>query len=111
MLYTHRVAAIVYFDFDPTSGFYVLHHCDNRSCCNPSHLYIGTHQDNMRDKAVRGRAGKKLTREDVGEIKTLLAEGHTQAEIAARYHVSKATISQIWRGKIWNHVEPAAPEE
>ena len=109
MLYTHRVAAIVYFDFEPTSGFCVLHHCDNPSCCNPCHLYIGTHQDNMRDKAVRGRAGKKLTLENVREIKQCLAAGATQVSLADRFGVTKATISQISRGKIWKQVEPEHP--
>ena len=36
-------------------GKHVLHTCDVPCCINPAHLYIGTHQDNMRDKAHRGR--------------------------------------------------------
>ena len=35
---------------------HALHHCDNPACCNPEHLYVGTHQDNMRDVAERKRA-------------------------------------------------------
>jgi hypothetical protein len=37
-------------------GLFVLHHCDNRICCNPEHLYVGTKADNMRDMSVRRRS-------------------------------------------------------
>lgn len=36
-------------------GIVVRHTCDNRVCCNPSHLMIGTHQDNMNDRNARRR--------------------------------------------------------
>lgn len=38
------------------NGLFVCHHCDNPPCCNPHHLYAGTHQDNVDDKVRRGRA-------------------------------------------------------
>lgn len=55
---------------DLGSHEHVLHKCDVRSCINPAHMYLGTHVDNMRDCANRGRtAGRKLTDEQVAEIK------------------------------------------
>lgn len=51
---THR-AVFEFFVGPIPQGLHVLHSCDNPPCCNPSHLRAGTHADNMRDKAERGR--------------------------------------------------------
>lgn len=46
-------------------GMLVRHKCDNPLCCNPAHMELGTHDDNMRDKAIRDRAWKGGPRKKV----------------------------------------------
>jgi hypothetical protein len=109
--YAHRVAAIVFLDYDPTSGLCVCHRCDIPDCFNPLHLFIATQQENMSDAASKGRmGGKKLTATDAGTIKYLLRTGRTQRSIAIDYGVSVTTIGQIARGETWRDVQEASPE-
>lgn len=94
-------------------GMFVLHRCDNRSCVNPSHLFLGSHADNMRDMKDKGRANggglggefngqSKLTYEKVAEIKTLWAAGQTsQHKLASKFGVSQKIIHNIVTGKAW----------
>ena len=59
--YAHRVAyELTHGSIPPGRYLYqVLHTCDNSPCCEPSHLYLGTPADNMRDRDMRGRNGHK----------------------------------------------------
>jgi hypothetical protein len=77
----------------------VLHKCDNRICCNPSHLSWGTHQDNMNDMKERERHG--LPKTVIRAVLALLSIGRTQRSIAELYGVSRETISAIATGR--NH--------
>jgi hypothetical protein len=54
VLKAHRVAWALY--RGEVGAWHVLHRCDNPKCCNPDHLYLGTHADNMADRAAKGRA-------------------------------------------------------
>jgi DNA-binding XRE family transcriptional regulator len=102
--YTHRVVGVVFLALDEASGQYVLHDCDTRACCNPGHLRLGSHADNMADASAKGRLSKKLTPAEVIEIRRLRAEGHTQQALADRYGVSRMTIRQIERRETWRHL-------
>lgn len=51
----HRAAYTV-FKGPIEEGMHVLHSCDNTSCCNPQHLFLGTNKDNMVDKIAKGRS-------------------------------------------------------
>lgn len=94
-------------------GMYVLHHCDKPACYEPLHLWLGSNDDNMRDKVLKGRSSINigsahpsaiLTEDDVMAIKLSLACGNRVSEVASDYGVSKYVISDIKRGKTWRHV-------
>ncbi len=86
-------------------GLCVLHRCDNPRCVNPTHLVIGTVLDNHRDKVSKGRQGlpiRKLTVEDVGEIRDAIDAGEKRSEIARRFGVCRSTVQDIDKGRSWS---------
>lgn len=93
---------------------FVLHQCHNPACCNPHHLYLGTHQDNMRDMRQAGRSSRnrgenhpkaKLTEIQVEKIRHLCATIVPWKIVADDYGVTPATISLIARGKSYPHAK------
>lgn len=100
----HRVAYILEYGPIP-EGMHVCHHCDNRKCVKPTHLFLGDNQANVTDKVTKGRqlTGEnhpmaKLTLDEVKQIRA--AEG-SQRQIAKRFGVTQATVSDILLRKIW----------
>ena len=116
----HRVVWEISFGPIPAGagahGTCVCHRCDNRRCVNPSHLFIGTHSDNMRDMFAKGRClragdahpAAKVTEKDVLAIRAASATGESQSSLAKRYGVTVANISLIRRGVTWSHVPMVA---
>ena len=84
----------------------VCHHCDNPSCINPQHLFLGTQKDNIQDAAKKRRLSQifyKLTEDQVIEILKLKGK-ISQGEIAKKFGIGRTTINSIHNGKIWKHI-------
>lgn len=93
----HRLAWEAHHAEPVPQGLYVLHHCDNPSCFNPSHLFLGTIKDNVHDMIRKGRQryASKLTLEQ----RTAIAQSHLSSSVLAeKYGVTSARIRQIKRG-------------
>mgnify|MGYP001607602161 CR=1 FL=1 len=107
-------------------GACVLHKCDNPPCVNPAHLFLGTHADNNKDRAAKGRSFKgynrpkppprspprgedawhaKLTEAQVREVRVLLAEGRLSMRAIGRtYGIAHESVRKIAKGLSWKHV-------
>jgi hypothetical protein len=113
----HRLSWEIYHGNIP-AGMCVLHHCDNSSCVNPYHLFLGTHQDNMRDMIRKGRCklnhgntmvgsenpNAKLTEIEVTEIKKLLTGGKRVKDLAIQFNNSYQVISNVKNNRRWKCV-------
>lgn len=93
-------------------GMEVCHSCDNPSCINPRHLFLGTHDDNMKDAVNKGRFPRgssaqkaRLREEDIPVIRRVVQEGETRESVSKRYGVSAHAVSMIILGKTWKHVD------
>lgn len=97
----HRVAWSIINGSIP-EGKLILHKCDNRSCCNPNHLYCGNYSDNISDRSLRytgyiggGCRSNMFSKGEIDFIKTSVGQGCTQQSIANLYGVSQSYISRI----------------
>lgn len=106
-----RVAYALYNNRSP-GPLLVCHSCDNPPCVNPSHLFLGTVQDNSDDMVRKGRSAHrdqrgalngaaKLNEAQVATIRDLIRAGLNNKQIAGRYGVTHQLISKIRRGVAW----------
>jgi hypothetical protein len=99
MYQAHRVSYELEYGRVP-NGQSVLHKCDTPRCVNPTHLFLGTQADNMRDRSIKGRQPRKLSSQDVATLRELSLNSHwTVKDLAARFRVSVVTIRDTLSGK------------
>lgn len=104
----HRVAVLL--DGRNPEGKVVMHTCDNPGCVNPSHLVVGTQQENIRDALRKGRLDNRGVRNgrsklDPEKVRRIRASDRPSRALARRYEVDPKTIRDIRANKLWKHVE------
>ena|SRR3990167_3201580 len=107
-------------------GKLVLHHCDNPPCVNPSHLYVGTDADNVKDQVARGRLRRargvdaglaKLTEGQVITIRRMYAAGKCSLpQLSHQFGIAVNAVWMIVRRLTWKHLSDesqgqVAPQE
>lgn len=106
----HRTAFYMFYKINPLTQ-HVCHRCDNPSCVNPYHLFLGTAQKNSDDKVAKNRQSQgdqhhwsKLTFEKVEQIKKMIKDGDSQRVIAERFGIAQSNVSFINTGLTWKTV-------
>ncbi len=106
---SNRIAYWLHYKVDPAE-MEVTHICDNPKCCNPAHLSLGTHTDNMRDMIKKGRgdfsglSNAKLNEDQVRDIRGLAKTGESIDSLADMYGVKYSTIRAILKGITWKNI-------
>lgn len=108
-LRAHRVAYELMFGSIP-AGVFVCHHCDNPRCVRPSHLFLGSHKDNMADMATKGRAARQRggrngsARLEPDQVMAIREANGPYRDVARRYGVSPSAVGLIKRRERWAHL-------
>jgi hypothetical protein len=115
----HRIV-YQYYNGPIPKGLFVCHWCDNPSCNNPNHLFLGTVQDNNQDRKNKGNyiglKGDKcpaavLTERKIWEMCNLINSGELKNldDIVNKYNISKPHIRQILNGNGWENITKQFP--
>lgn len=115
--YAHRIAYVLTYGDFPNDKPNALHKCDTRPCCNPAHLFAGSHADNVQDRIAKGRSvyvrGDKvgcavLTEEVVREARRMYRRGKRGCgvpSIAKALGVKRRTLYAAIFRESWQHVD------
>lgn len=104
----HRVAFFLWHGTDP-GELCVCHHCDNPPCCNPQHHFLGTRDDNNKDRHRKGRdripMGESHGRAKLSwvDVQTIRSSPLSRRVLAQRYGVSASTIGRVLNDKGWHY--------
>jgi len=109
----HRVAWILCRGRIPAGDHYgttcVLHRCDNPSCVNPDHLFLGSNQDNITDKVQKCRheQGERHSRSKLSDLQVRVIRRYAFIgcrELSRMFNVNSSTMSRLLTRKTWRHI-------
>lgn len=92
--YSHRLSWMIHFGEIP-EGLVVCHKCDNPSCCNPRHLFLGTHQENIQDAVKKDRWATSRKGGALEIIKMAQTGRFTYDQIGKKFGISRQRVHQI----------------
>lgn len=113
----HRVVYCKYYgvSLKDIHGLHVRHTCDNPRCINPEHLLLGTQQDNMDDRTIRGRSAKGathgLTKLNINDIQYIRENYKPRCRVngtralGRKFGVHNSQVSAIISRKSWGHIQ------
>jgi len=93
-------------------GLDVCHQCDNPPCVNPSHLFLGTASDNLKDSVRKGRLDHRGERNsnaklNYAKVQSIRESSLLQCKLAKLYGVTRNSIYNIQKKLTWQNM----PEE
>lgn len=101
-LLASRISYSIHYS-DNMSGMYVCHKCDNPSCVNPTHLFLGTQKDNLIDASRKRRTTKSIPYEVVNKAIELSNLCISHKEIAKQLRIPYSTVCNIVSGRSHFH--------
>ncbi len=111
-VYAHRMAWVSAYG-KIEDNLWVMHKCDNPSCCRPDHLSLGTPLENNKDMMNKKRNkfqtgdshhNHKVVASDVMKIRSMSASGISRKEISSGFPIKPETVGSILRRDIWKHI-------
>jgi hypothetical protein len=78
-------------------GKVVCHKCDNPSCVNPDHLFVGTQADNVKDMIAKNRYVKPQSKLSAADIIAIQESTDSYKEIGKRFNISAPYVCNIKR--------------
>lgn len=105
-----RISWLIYRGEIP-KGKYLLHTCDNPTCTNPEHMFLGTPKENSQDMVAKGRGNKgskhgnsKLDEEKIKEIRKMYDDGYKVTVIMGKFGICGAHVRAVGNREVWKHV-------